>query len=175
MSSERRSESETKRDLVITRAFDAPVEDVWRAWTDCKQVMRWWGPRGFSSPSCKVDLREGGKYLFHMRAPESEELGDLAGQDFYNTGVYRTVEPMKCLEFSQVTSDKDGNEVDPAEVGMGPDFPKEVRTSLTFQSVDGKTEMTVREYGWPVGETRDLSEKGWGESLDKLAEALARH
>jgi len=30
-----------KRDLVVTRVFDAPVERVWKAWTDPEQVMRW--------------------------------------------------------------------------------------------------------------------------------------
>src|SRR4030095_2995620 len=44
-----------KHDLVITRVFDAPIEQVWKAWTDPAFVMRWWGPTGFTSPSCKID------------------------------------------------------------------------------------------------------------------------
>ena len=35
--------------LVITRIFDAPRELVWKAWTDPKYVMQWWGPKGFTS------------------------------------------------------------------------------------------------------------------------------
>lgn len=31
------------RDLVITRIFDAPVELVWKAWTDPKEIKKWWG------------------------------------------------------------------------------------------------------------------------------------
>ena len=39
------------RDLVVTRTFDAPVERVWRAWTESEDVKQWWGPLGFSAPS----------------------------------------------------------------------------------------------------------------------------
>jgi uncharacterized protein YndB with AHSA1/START domain len=34
-----------KGDLVVSRVLDAPVEQVWKAWTDPGQVMRWWGPK----------------------------------------------------------------------------------------------------------------------------------
>ena len=31
--------------MVVTRVFDAPRELVWKAWTDPKYVMQWWGAR----------------------------------------------------------------------------------------------------------------------------------
>jgi uncharacterized protein YndB with AHSA1/START domain len=37
--------TDTKRDLVVTRVFDAPVEQVWKAWSDPEYVMQWWGQR----------------------------------------------------------------------------------------------------------------------------------
>ena len=66
--------------LVVTRVFDAPRELVWKAWTDPKYVMQWWGPKGFTSPVCKMDFRVGGKFLFCMRAPD--------GQEYWNGGEY---------------------------------------------------------------------------------------
>ena len=33
------------QNLVITRIFEAPRELVWKAWTDPKFVVQWWGPR----------------------------------------------------------------------------------------------------------------------------------
>ncbi|HLJ26250.1 MAG TPA: SRPBCC domain-containing protein, partial [Candidatus Angelobacter sp.] len=39
--------NETER-MVVTRVFDAPRELVWKAWTDPKYVMQWWGPKGFT-------------------------------------------------------------------------------------------------------------------------------
>jgi uncharacterized protein YndB with AHSA1/START domain len=160
-----------KQDLAITRVFDAPVEPVWKAWTDCEQVMRWWGPTGFVSPTCKMDLREGGMYVFHMRAPE-----EMGSQDYYTAGVYKRIVPMELLEFDQRLTDQDGNDINPAQVGMAPDFPKATRTVLTFRRIsDKQTELTVTEYDWPVGQMRELSEAGMNQSLDKLEEVLAKH
>jgi uncharacterized protein YndB with AHSA1/START domain len=28
-------------DLVVTRVFDAPVDEVWKAWSDPEYLMRW--------------------------------------------------------------------------------------------------------------------------------------
>ena len=159
-----------KRDVVITRLFDAPVEQVWKAWTDPEYVTRWWGPTGFTSPSCKIDFREGGKFLFHMRAPKEFQ----GGQDFYTAGVYKKIVPLKLIEFSQGLADKDGNRIDPAAMGMPADFPKEIPSALAFKRVGDKTELTATEYGWTVGQMRDMSEAGMNQCLDKLAEALAR-
>jgi len=159
-----------KRDVVLTRTFDAPVERVWKAWTDPQEVMRWWGPKGFTSPTCRIDFRVGGKFIFHMRAPREFQ----GGQDFYTTGVYKKIVPLKLIEFTQTLSDKDGNHVDPATLGMPTDFPKEIASSLAFKSVGGKTQLIATEYGWTVGQMRDFSEAGLGECLDKLAAVVHR-
>ena len=160
-----------KRDVVITRLFDAPIERVWKAWTDPEYVMRWWGPTGFTSPTCKIDFREGGRFVFHMRAPKDFQ----GGQDFYTAGVYKKIVPLKLIEFSQGLADKDGNRIEPATVGMPAEFPKEIASALTFKRVGDKTELTATEYGWTAGQMRDMSEAGLNQCLDKLAEVLVRH
>src|SRR5215217_4010218 len=76
----------TKRDLVVNRVFDAPIEQVWHAWTDPEHVMSWWGPTGFTSPIARMDFREGGTSLVCMRSPERHDL--------YNTWTYREILPM---------------------------------------------------------------------------------
>jgi uncharacterized protein YndB with AHSA1/START domain len=165
------TDNEEKRDLVITRLFNGPVELVWKAWTDPEYVMRWWGPTGFTSPTCKIDFREGGKFVFHMRAPKEFQ----GGQDFYTAGVYKKIVPLKLIEFSQGLSDKDGNRIDPTTMGMPADFPKEIPSALAFKRVGDKTELTVTERDWAVGQMRDMSEAGMNQCLDKLAEVLPKH
>ncbi len=160
-----------KEDLVVTRIIDAPVELVWKAWTDPEHVMRWWGPKYYTSPSCKIDLREGGKFVFCMRAPENQ-----GGQDMYTAGVYTKIVPMQRLEFTQGMADKDGNKIDPAQVGMPPDFPKELRTVVVFKAIKGgeMTELTVTEYDWTVGQMFVYSLAGLHQTIDKMAAALAK-
>jgi uncharacterized protein YndB with AHSA1/START domain len=158
-----------KEDLVVTRIIDAPLELVWKAWTDPEHVMRWWGPKYYTSPSCKIELREGGKYIFCMRAPK-----DQGGQDSYTAGVYKKILPMERLEFTQGLSDKDGNKIDPAQVGMPPDFPKELRTVVVFKAKGNMTELTITEYGWTGGQMYVYSLAGLHQTIDKLAVSLAK-
>src|SRR5688500_16849483 len=154
------------RDLVVTRVFAAPVDLVWKAWTDPVYVMRWWGLDHVTSPSAKMDFREGGASGVCMRAPK-----DFGGQDMYSGGVYQKIVPLKRIELIQNLADKDGNQIDPAEIGMPPKFPRDIRTVVTFKDLgNDKTEMTVTEYGMPAADTEmgRNAELGLNQSLDKM-------
>jgi uncharacterized protein YndB with AHSA1/START domain len=166
--SESPMQSGPKEDLVVTRIIDAPLELVWKAWTDPEYVKRWWGPKHYSSPMCRIDLRPGGSYLFAMRAPQ-----DQGGQDSYTGGTYSKIVPMERLEFSQSLTDKDGNRVDPAQLGMPPDFPREIRTVVVFKAKGQMTELTITEYDWPVSQMYVYSLAGLHQSIDKLIESLS--
>ena len=48
------------REIIITRTFNAPRELVWQAWTDPKQIVKWWGPIGFTNTLFEMDVRPGG-------------------------------------------------------------------------------------------------------------------
>ncbi len=153
------------RDLVITRMFDAPRELVWKMWTEPEHYMRWWGPKDFTAPSCRIDLRVGGKYLSCMRSPE--------GQDFWSTGVYREIVPLERLVFTDSFADEHGNIVPGSHYGMGDDFPLEMLVTVTFEAVDGKTRLILRHAGMPAGEMGEMAGAGWNQSFDKLAAALS--
>ena len=62
--------NETER-MVVTRVFDAPRELVWKAWTDPKYVMQWWGPKGFTAPVCQMDFRVGGRIFATLGYPSA--------------------------------------------------------------------------------------------------------
>ncbi|KUG21147.1 putative glutathione s-transferase-related transmembrane [hydrocarbon metagenome] len=151
-------------EMVITRTFGAPREFVWRAWTEAEYINRWWGPKDFTAPVIRIDLREGGRYLYCMRSPE--------GQDFWSTGVFREIVPMERIVATDSFSDAKGNVVSASTYGMSGDWPDELVATVTFADADGRTEVTIREAGIPEGEMRDQAVGGWMESLDKLAEVL---
>ena len=159
-----------KRDVVVTRVFDAPIELVWKAWSDPEYVMQWWGPEGFTCPLAEMDFREGGVSLVCMRAPK-----EFGGQDMYNTWTYKKIVPMQRIEYILNFTDKDGKAFDPAEMGLPPGIPKEVRNVNTFKDLgNGKTEMTVTEYSYTSDQAHDLSKAGLEQCLDKMAESLAQ-
>jgi uncharacterized protein YndB with AHSA1/START domain len=153
-----------EQELVITRVFDAPRELLWKAWTEPERFMRWWGPKHFTSPVCKIDLRVGGKYLNCMRSPE--------GQDFWSTGVYKEIVPMQRLVFTDSFADEKGNVAPASHYGLTGDWPLELLVTVTFEEKKGKTTMTLRHEGVPSGTMSDNTEAGWNESFDKLAESL---
>ena len=159
-----------KRDLVVTRAFDAPVKQVWKAWSDPELVMRWWGPTGFSCPVARMDFREGGTSLVCMRAPK-----EFGGRDMFNTWTYGKIVPMERIEYVLRFADKDGDTMDPAEQGLPAEMPKEVRHEVAFKELGkDRTEVTVTEHGWVAGRMMEMSRMGLEQCLDKMAALFAK-
>jgi uncharacterized protein YndB with AHSA1/START domain len=165
------SQGGTTYNVVVTRVFDAPVEQVWKAWVEPELVMQWWGPTGFTCPLAKMDFREGGTSLVCMRAPQ-----EFGGQDMYNTWTYRKIVPNVSFEYILKFTDEDGtafDPFDPADIGMPPGVPKEVFNVNIFKVLDsGKTELTITEYGYTSDAARELSKAGLEQCLDKLAATL---
>ena len=161
--------SETKP-LIITRQLNAPVEKVWAAWTEPAQLTKWWGPTGFTAPTAKIDLRVGGTYLFCMRGA----LGPgQPAQDFWSTGTYDEIVPLKRIVCSDSFADADGNVVPPSYYGMG-DFPEALKVTVEFEDLgDGRTQMTLTHEGAPAGDNFDGMNAGWNQSFDKLAASLS--
>lgn len=86
-------------ELVISRVFDAPRTLVWKAWTDPKHVMQWWGPKGFNNSSCESDLRVGGTFHLNMSAPD--------GNTYPCKGIYREIkEPEHIVYDSEACEGK---------------------------------------------------------------------
>ncbi|MBI5223988.1 SRPBCC domain-containing protein [Candidatus Micrarchaeota archaeon] len=157
-----------KNELVIERVFNAPINRVWKAWTDPKQIMKWWGPKNFTAPSCKIDLRVGGKYLYCMRGSPSP---GAPAQDFWVTGTYHEIIPIKKLVCTDSFSDEHGNIVSAEKYGMK-DFPLELEVTVTFEEINGKTKMTLRQVGIPTATVKEMTSGGWNESFDKLEASL---
>lgn len=155
-------------DLTVTRVLPAPVDAVWRAWSDPGSVRRWWGPTGFTCPVADLDLRVGGTSLVCMRAP-----AEHGGQDIYNTWTYREIVPGELIAFDLRFVDADGAALDPADLGM-PGIPPHVPHLVTLRAVDdAATELTVTERGYASDATRQQSRAGLEQCLDKMAALLA--
>ncbi|MCB0394347.1 MAG: SRPBCC domain-containing protein [Bdellovibrionales bacterium] len=112
------SEKNSKHELYLTRVYDAPVQMVWEAWNDPKQVSQWWGPRGFTITNHKKDLRPGGIWHYTMHGPD--------GTDYQNKTLYHEV-----IEFKKLVYDHGGNdEQDPM-----------FQVTVLFEEVKGKTKL----------------------------------
>jgi uncharacterized protein YndB with AHSA1/START domain len=126
--------NETER-MTIIRVFDAPRELVWKAWTDPKYIMQWWGPKGFTAPVCKMDFRVGGKLLCCMKAPD--------GQEGWNAVEYHEIVPYEKIVSLMYFSDPEGNKIDPAQLGIEPEAIEGAYDVTLFEDLgNGQTKLT---------------------------------
>jgi len=155
--------SALQNEIVINRVFNLPVSVVWLAWTDAEYFKKWWGPRGFTCPSSKMEARVGGKYLNCMRGPD--------GKEYWSTGVVKELIPERKLVVTDSFSDDKGNIKPASEYGMTGNWPKELLITVYLEEADGATKMKLKHQGIP-NEMREDCIKGWNESFDKLEENI---
>jgi uncharacterized protein YndB with AHSA1/START domain len=118
------TEDTSDREVIFTRVFDAPRELVWEAFTDPQQVVKWWGPTGFTTTNYEMDVRPGGIWRHTMHGPD--------GTDYPNECKFIEVVKPERLVYVQ-----SGGKAD--DSGM----PCEV--TWTFEKTpDGKTKLTGR-------------------------------
>jgi uncharacterized protein YndB with AHSA1/START domain len=145
------SREKSQPQLVITRAFDAPRELVYRLWTDPKHLARWWGPHGFTTTILQMDVRPGGTWRYRMRGPD--------GNDYPFDGLYLEIDEPRRLVFSGT---------------IHGDRSQQVWTEVTFTEQEGKTTLTVRQiYSFESPATRGAP-IGWSQTLDRLSDYLAQ-
>ena len=157
--------SEIER-MVVTRVFDAPRELVWRAWTDPKYIMQWWGPKGFTAPVCKMDFRVGGKLLCCMKGPD--------GQEGWNAVEYHEIVLYEKIVSSMYFSDSKGNKIDPAELGIEQEAIDGAYDVTIFEDLgNGRTKLT-HTGNEPMESAKESGQfEGWVETLDKIAAVVA--
>jgi uncharacterized protein YndB with AHSA1/START domain len=156
---------ETER-MVVTRVFDAPRELVWKAWTDPKYMMQWWGPKDCTSPFCEMDFRVGGKFLCCMRSPD--------GQEFWNAGEYHEIIPHQKIVFSLYFSDPEGNKVEPAQYGIEHEAIEDAHDVITFEDLgNGQTKLTFTGNETMESAKNSGQLEGMNQILDKFAAVVA--
>ncbi len=152
--------------MVITRVFDAPREVVWKAWTDPKYAMQWWGPKDFTTPVYKMDFRVGGKFLICMKSPD--------GREFWNGGEYREIVSPEKIVYSMYFADADGNKVDAAAYGTEHTAIEDAYDVVSFEDLgNGQTRLTLIG-NESMDEAKESGQvEGWNQILEKLAGVLA--
>jgi uncharacterized protein YndB with AHSA1/START domain len=147
------SSATVERELVITRIIDAPRSLVFKAWTQPEHIARWWGPQGFTTVHCEMDIRVGGAYRFGGRSPQ--------GTEHWKRGVYREIVEPQRIVFTFAWENADGS--------LGP----ELLTTITFDEESDRTKLTLRQSGFTTNTARDSHVEGWTSTLERFADYLA--
>ena len=124
----------------LTRELDAPVENVWAAWTQPEHYAQW---SGAVLPTISLDVRPGGAWSATMATPD--------GSEFPLTGTYGDVVENERLE---VIMDLPGGGSTPMAVDL--------------TDIGGRTRIVLSQT-CATAEQRDMSEQGSGMLLDGLS------
>jgi len=142
-------------DLKLERVVDAPLELVWRCWTEPEHLEKWFTPVPWRTSDAKIDLRPGGAFGTRMTGP--------AGESMYNEGCYLRVVPQQKLVFTDA---------------LGPGFrPKGTgfMTATILLERAGSGTRYVALVTHATAEARKQHEdmgfsEGWGKALEQLVE-----
>lgn len=108
------------RTMVLTRVIDAPVSALWAAWTDPAALPRWWGPDGFSCRTSRIDLSEGGEWVFDMIGPD--------GTVYPNHHRYTRMAREARIDYT---------------LHWGENGPKHADARVAFEDLGGRTRVTL--------------------------------
>lgn len=154
--------------FTLDRRFDAPVDLVWKAWTDETYQSRWYGP-GVTTVIHENRLEPGGQWLVEMKGE---------GWSARQRADYLTVEPPHRLEFIQGMADADWSFI---RNPLAPDWPRLMRAHVEFTEAGDKTQMrfvwepydaSEAERGFFAQALDDMSQ-GWDKGLAILENLLA--
>jgi uncharacterized protein YndB with AHSA1/START domain len=144
--------SSADHELVVSRLIDAPRALVFRAWTQPEHIARWWGPQGYTTIFCDMDIRIGGRYRFGMRSPE--------GTERWKTGVFREIVEPERIVFTFAWEAPDGTQ------------GHELLTTVTFTDQGGQTLLTLRQAEFETTDGRDDHVRGWTSCFQRFAEYM---
>ena len=145
------------REIIQSRLLDAPREMVFAAWTDPKQIVQWWGPRGFTTTSGDMSVTPGGTWRFVMHGPD--------GRDYKNKIIYIEVVKPERLVY------RHAGEEDTENVRF--------HVTVTFEEKGRKTLLTMRSLFETAQERDEVVTKygaieGGKQTLERLAEFVER-
>lgn len=159
------------KDFVVSRVFDAPRDLVWKAWTEADRLKEWFGPKGVTIPTVKMDLRPGGVCLYAMRMPN--------GQEMWGKWTFREVVAPERLVLISSFSDPSGGVT---RHPMSPTWPLETLSTTTFVESGGKITLSIT---WSPYNATDAEREtfntshsgmtqGWAGTMEQLTAYLAK-
>ena len=146
--------------LTLVGDYPVPVERLWAAWSDPRQLERFWGPPEWPATFTRHDLVAGGRSEYHMTGPDGSRAAGY--------WLIEHVDPGKRIEVVDGFAAEDGT---PNE-----EMPT-MRMELTFEPTDGGSRFVSVTTFPDLATMEQLAEMGMVEgassALGQMDEVLA--
>lgn len=131
--------ADQSHEIYSSRILNAPVEKVYRAFSNPDHLKNWWGPEGFTNTIHEFDLRPDGKWILTMHGPEKG--------NYENSSVFKTIIPNKLISWTRISQPLFDMEV-------GFDSLDDKRTQISFRMIFGTAEECnkIRSFAAPKNE-----------------------
>ena len=116
----------SNKKLIVVREFDAPLDHVWKAWTESELLDQWWAPKPWRAETKTMDFREGGTWLYSMVGPD--------GSRHWSRADFKTVIPNKSFIGDDAFCDENGK--------INPEMPR-MHWENEFSETANGTKVTV--------------------------------
>jgi len=90
-----------EKSILVSREFAAPIENVWRCYTESELLDQWWGPAPWRAETRSMDFSPGGCWIYAMVGPEGER--HWARMD------YLAIDHYKSFDIEDSFGDEEGN------------------------------------------------------------------
>ncbi len=147
--------------ISFVREFDAPLEQVWHAWTEASILDLWWAPRPWKAITKTMDFREGGHWLYNMMGPDG--TGQFCRVDF------KKIVPNKSFSTVDSFCDENGK--------LNASFPQSNWNIEFIETSEGTTVKIDLSFASEADLQKILEmgfEQGFAMGLSNLEELLAK-
>ncbi len=123
-----------KKTITVQAVINAPVEQVWKLYTESEHVMKWNNASNdWHTPRAESDLKVGGKFLYRMETKDGS-----SGFDF--DGIYEQVKTNELIVYSI----SDGRKV---QVMFAKDDSTRTKMAITFEA-ESTNPIEMQRDGW---------------------------
>jgi uncharacterized protein YndB with AHSA1/START domain len=136
--------------LTVVADFPAPVQRLWEAYVDPRQLERFWGPPTYPATFTRHDAAAGGRSTYSMKGPDGDTHGGY--------WEWLSVEPLKGFEVRDGFATPGG---DP-----DPELPS-MRMQFDFEETDGGSRVTTTTHFQSLTDLEQLLQMGMEEGLSE--------
>ena len=160
----------TKQEFSIARAFNAPKELVFQAFSTAEALGEWWGPVEAPIDVIKLDFNVGGIFHYKMKGKHIS----------YGVFRFKEIDEPNSITWINSFADENGEIIKPPFKDF--DLTKEILNKITLDEKDGVTTLTLVSIPINASENEiatfnaitESMQQGYGGTLNQLDNYLKK-